>query len=303
MQTGNTGSLTTVSCQRPAAPVSRLLRPCPFWTRAGWVGTMRELMRLPFRLGRQQLTKHHPHRWTILLVLLLGADGVLAAEPALPTHVVTRIDRDLVLSGKADDPLWQQAAVIMLTDADTGNSPQLTTTVRLLYNQQYLYVAYVCAADTLRATLTKRDGPLYTEDVVETFLAPSGSFRSFYEIEVSPLNTILDSYQLSYSRPDGSYRKLYFNPAYTCADLLTKVFVEGVPNQAHGAKSWTVEMAIPFTSIVGRDNIVPNPGDRWRANFCRIDFAAPDKPAFSSWSPLGGHDFNRSYRFGWIEFK
>jgi hypothetical protein len=74
-------------------------------------------------------------------------------------------------------------------------------------------------------------------------------------------------------------------------------------NQAYGSKSWTMEMAIPFTSIVGRDNIVPNPGDRWRANFCRIDTATPDKPAFSSWSPLGWHDFNRSYRFGWIEFK
>ena len=139
--------------------------------------------------------------------------------------------------------------------------------------------------------------------MVETFLAPSGSFRSFYEIEVNPLNAIFDSYQLNYSQPDGSCRKLYFNPAYNCEGLLTKVFVGGVLNQAHGTKSWTVEMALPFTSIVGRDNIVPNPEDRWRANFCRIDFAAPDQPAFSSWSPLGGHNFNRSCRFGWIEFK
>ena len=249
-------------------------------------------------------------RWAILYALLLGAAGAPAAETpmagveaVLPTLAVTRVDRDLVLSGKADDPLWQQAAVITLADADTGASPLQATTVRLLYSQKYLYVAYVCAADTVRATLAKRDDPLYTEDVVETFLAPSGSFRSFYEIEVSPLNTILDSYQLSYSLADGSYRKLYFNPAYTCDGLLTKVSVDGVLNQAHGSKSWTVEMAIPFTSIVGRDNIVPNPGDRWRANFGRIDFSAPDKPAFSSWSPLGGHDFNRSYRFGWIEFK
>ena len=256
------------------------------------------------------MTKLSAHIWVILAALLLGATMVTAAnaqpsgtETALPTHAVTRIDRDLVLSGKADDPGWQQAAVITLADADTGKPPRLATTVRLLYNRKYLYVAYACAADTLRATLTKRDDPLYTEDVVETFLAPSGSFRGFYEIEVSPLGTILDSYQLSSSLPDGSYRKLYFNQAYTCTDLLTKVFVDGVLNQPHAAKSWSVEMAIPFTSIVGRDNIVPNPGDRWRANFCRIDYTAPGKPAFSSWSSLGGHDFNRSYRFGWVEFK
>jgi hypothetical protein len=238
------------------------------------------------------------------LYCLLGSLVTQAgAATALPTQVVTRIDRDLVLSGKMDDPLWQQAAAFPLADADTGASPHLATTVRLLYSQKYLYVAFVCAADTVSATLTKHDDPLYTGDVVETFLAPSGSFRSFYEIEVNPLNAILDSYQLSYSQPDGSCRKLYFNPAYTCDGLLTKVFVDGVLNQAHGSKSWTMEMAIPFASIVGRDNIVPNPGDRWRANFCRIDTATPDKPAFSSWSPLGWHDFNRSYRFGWIEFK
>lgn len=232
----------------------------------------------------------------------------LLATPAgavtdLPTQVVTRIERDLVLSGKLDDPLWQQATAFSLSDADTGGAPLQATTVRVLYSQKYLYVAFVCAADTIRATLTKRDDPLYTEDVVETFLAPSGSFRSFYELEVNPLNAILDSYQLSYSQPDGSYRKLYFNPAYTCEGLLTKVSVDGVLNQSHGSKSWTVEMAIPFASIVGRDNIVPNSGDRWRANFCRIDCSARDKPTFSSWSSLGGHDFNRSYRFGWIEFK
>ena len=237
--------------------------------------------------------------WAVLGLLL----GSAAAEPALPTQVVTRIRRDLVLTGQADDPLWQQAPVITLAEADTGQPPQLATTVRLLYNQKYLYVAYVCVADTVRATLTKRDDPLYTEEVVETFLAPSGSFRSFYEIEVSPRNTIFDSYQLSRSLADGSFRLLDFFPSYTCDGLLTKVSVAGALNQTHGAQNWTVELAIPFESLVGRDNIVPNPGDRWRANFGRITYPVPDQPVYSSWSPLGGHDFNRSYRFGWLEFK
>ena len=106
----------------------------------------------------------------------------------------------------------------------------------LLYNQKYLYVTYACEDDTVRATLTQHHDPLYTEDVVETFLAPSGSFRSFYEIEVSPLNTIYESYQLSSSLPDGSYRWLYFNPGYTCRGLVSKVFVDGVPNKPHGAQ-------------------------------------------------------------------
>jgi hypothetical protein len=66
-------------------------------------------------------------------------------------QVVRRIDRDLVLSGKMDDPLWQQAAAFPLADADTGVSPHLATAVRLLYSQKYPYFAFVCMADTISA--------------------------------------------------------------------------------------------------------------------------------------------------------
>lgn len=245
-------------------------------------------------------------RTLLSLALLLAALATVAAPPKeapLPTYTATKIDRDLVLTGKVDDPLWQQAEAVTLSDADTAGPTHFKTTVRVLYNQHYLYVAYACEDDYVWGTLTKRDDMLFTEECVETFLAPSGSFRSFFEIEVSPLNTILDSYQLSRSLPDGSYRKLFFLTGYTCEDLLTKVFVDGELNKKGGAKGWSVEYAIPFTSIVGRDNIVPNPGDRWRANFCRIDTPEPGKSTYASWSPLGFHDFNCSYRFGWMVFK
>ena len=114
-------------------------------------------------------------RWAILFALLLGTAGAPAAETqsagveaALPTLAVSRVDRDLVLSGKADDPVWQQAAVITLADADTGAAPHLATAVHLLDSQKQLNVAFVCAADTVSATLTKHDDPLCTGGAVQT---------------------------------------------------------------------------------------------------------------------------------------
>jgi hypothetical protein len=246
-------------------------------------------------------------RYILLLLLLIAALLPALAEPVpeppLPTYTVTRIARELKMSGKADDPLWAQAEAVTLTDADTGKPAQFNTTVRVLYSQRYLYVAIACEDDYAWGTLKNHDDNIFQEECVEVFLAPSGSFRSFFEIEVSPLNTVLDSYQLSRSLPDGSYRRLQFLTSYTCEGLVTKVFVDGELNKKGGAKGWTVEYAIPFTAIVGRDNIVPIPGDRWRANFARIDTPEPEKPTFASWSPLGYHDFNRSYRFGWMVFK
>ncbi len=237
-------------------------------------------------------------------LLLLFTLGLLATavEPPLPTYTVARVDRDLALTGKADDPLWARAEAVALTDADTGAPARFATTVRALYNARYLYVAFTCEDDYVWGTVTEHDGAIYAEECVETFLAPSGSFRAYYEINVSPRNTVFDSYQLSRSLPDGSFRKLQFLRDYTCEGLVTKVSITGELNTPGGAKGWSVEYAIPFTAIVGRDNIVPNPGDRWRANFARIDTPRPEKPAFASWSPLGYHDFHRSYRFGWMVF-
>jgi hypothetical protein len=235
-----------------------------------------------------------------LLLCLFGACLAWAAE--LPTCVCKHVDRDLVLTGKADDPLWATAETVRLSDADTGAKPAYDTTVRMLWSNKYLYIAFACEDPLVRTNITQHDGELFTQDVTEVFLAPTGCWRNYFEIEVNPLNVTLDSFMLNQSNPDGSYRRIQFLGSYDCWDLRSKVAIDGEMGKP-GAKGWSAEYAIPFMSLEGPDNIVPKPGDRWRANFCRIDVGAGPEMTFHSWSPLGFHDFHRAYRFGWMVFK
>ena len=52
----------------------------------------------------------------------------------LPVYRCTRIDREINLSRKIDDPVWKTAQVIKLVDNMTGGSPEQFTEVRLLYS-------------------------------------------------------------------------------------------------------------------------------------------------------------------------
>ena len=81
------------------------------------------------------------------------------------------------------------------------------------------------------ATMTERDAPLYEEEVVEVFLDPVGDLESYFEIEVNPLNTVLD---LVLRKNRSGYVKDF---AWQCEGLRTAV----VKREA----AWTTELAIP----------------------------------------------------------
>ena len=142
------------------------------------------------------------------------------------------------------------------------------------------------AADThIWATMTERDAPLYEEEVVEVFLDPVGDLESYFEIEMNPLNTVLD---LVLRKNRSGYVK---DTAWQCEGLRTAV------HQSEGA--WTAELAIPFRALT---SVKPTTGTRWRVNFFRIDRPPNRKRKLSAWSPTRGGTFHRPERFGVLEF-
>ena len=126
---------------------------------------------------------------------------------------------------------------------------------------------------------------LYQEEVVEVFVDPVGDLECYFEIEVNPLNAILEVVQ---RRTRSGYAKDF---AWRCDGLRTAV--------QRTATGWCAELAIPFHSLVATP---PNPGTRWRANFCRIDRPPGVGRELSAWSPPGRGSFHTPERFGWVEF-
>ena len=87
---------------------------------------------------------------------------------------------------------WQKVPAVSLAEVETGAAPKQGTTVRVARCGGDLRVLFKCVDADPWATITQRDGKLYEEEVVEVFLDPVGDLEVYFEIEVNPLNTVLD---------------------------------------------------------------------------------------------------------------
>jgi hypothetical protein len=173
----------------------------------------------------------------------------------------------------------------MFCDAVTADPPQQATELRVTWSRTELRVLFYCADDDAWATLTERDAPLYKEEVVEVFLDPVGDLESYFEIEVNPLNAVLD---VVLRRSRVGYLK---NFRWDCEGLRTCV--------SKTLKGWCAELSVPFASLAAN---APQPGARWRANFARIDRAANAERELTAWSPTFRPSFHTPERFGVLHY-
>ncbi len=173
---------------------------------------------------------------------------------------------------------------LQLRDARDGREPRLSTSVRVGLREGVLFVRFDARDAGVVATLTERDGPLWTEDVVEVFLSPEDPSRVYYEFEVNPLGALFDA---RVDSPDLSRATMKVEPAWTCPGFSARV--------RHGPATWSALLRIPLSPMT------PAPiSSLWRANFYRVDRGNPDE--YSAWSPIftDPPDFHVPERFGFL---
>ncbi len=213
-----------------------------------------------------------------------------------PEYTCFRAAQPIIVDGVLDDHSWQGANVVHLVLADTGEKPRQATEARLLWDDDYLYVSFVCQDTDIWATMTERDAHLWEEEVVEIFVDADRDNYCYEEIEVNPLNTVLDLLVLN---RDGQLRQLW---GWDSEGLITAVTVDGDPTRRGTAdRSWTVEMAIPMADFMTAPNLPPEPGDVWHFNLYRIDRGV-DGDEYTCWSPVGRPSYHTPERFGRLVF-
>ena len=213
-----------------------------------------------------------------------------------PTYVCRRAGGPIVVDGVLDEPSWQHAEPIHLLRTDTGAAPRYPTTVKMLWDDRFLYVAFECIDPDIWGTVTEHDGPMYEEEVVEVFVNANGDEISYIELEVNPLNVSLDLFALN---RNGKLRTLY---DWECEGWLHAVVVNGDLNRRDSIdRSWAVEMAIPLANVETAPHIPPVDGDAWRANLYRID-RTTDGDEYSAWSPTWAINYHIPSRFGQVVF-
>ncbi len=180
---------------------------------------------------------------------------------------------------------WAEIPPLEFRENITGTMPLQGTSVQCVWNDAALHLLFTCIDTDPWATITERDGHLWEEEVVEVFLDPVGDHESYFEIEVNPLNTVVD---LVLRKNRSGYRKDF---AWDCEGLRTSV------NRTQ--EGWTAEFLIPFAALIAE---LPRPGTKWRANFYRIDRPKDRDRELSAWSPTLLPTFHAPERFGVLEF-
>jgi len=223
----------------------------------------------------------------------------------VPEYRVQRAPSPITIDGRLNEPAWEAGASLWLRDNLTGEEPQQATSVKLLWDDDYLYAGFECEDTDAWSTYTEHDDPLYNEEVVELFIDPCGLLRVYFELQVSPRNVSFDSIVLNDGGKRGEGRGPNFQGVtmWTCHGMEHEVVVRGDPTRrGTNDQGWTVELAVPFSQLISAPNIPPKPGDAWRANIYRIDHAT-DYSEFTAWSPTGMHDFHITEAFGTLVFE
>lgn len=215
-----------------------------------------------------------------------NARRLLARSWPLPTLKATRIARDFAPDGAFDEAEWSHAAPVRLEygSRDSVARPQLSTPVRALWSDKFLYLGYECPYTELNVFEPKQTDErigLWDNDVVEAFIGSDlNDSLTYTEYEWAPNGEFLDL-KLAAKKPDF--------PWSSQAEWATKIDA--------AAKVWRVETRIPLTSLATQP---PQAGAKWRINLYRHDKAHKAGLAFS---PTLTGSFHTPDRFGWLVFQ
>ena len=235
-------------------------------------------------------------------------------------YICYRTNQHIIVDGKLDENDWNMAEWTEDFADIRGSSkilPRFSTKVKILWDQNYLYIAAKLEEPNIWATITTKDDTIFKDNCFELFIDPDGDTYNYCELEINALNTIWD---LKLLKP---YRDMK-NPSITCWDingLKKAISIYGTLNQSGDKDScWIVELALPWKTFkeLTNANIPPQDNDQWRINFLRVEWMTEisngnyvkkinpltQKPIvdFWSWSPQGIVNMHYPEMWGFVQF-
>ena len=237
-----------------------------------------------------------------------------AAWPDPLGYVCYRAEKPIKIDGKLDDPAWAAAPwseAFVDIEGDARPKPRLKTRMKMLWDDQNLYIAAEMEEPHLWATLTEHDAVIFQDNDFEVFLDPDGDNQNYCELEMNARNTTWDLLLTKPYRDGGRAIN-----AWEIAGLKTAVHLDGTLNNPrdkdHG---WTVEIAWPWKGLKELTSMPmpPRDGDQWRINFSRVEWdleiidgkyqKIKGRPEHNwVWSPQGVIDMHRPERWGYLQF-
>jgi hypothetical protein len=261
---------------------------------------------------RTQLLRHLS---IILPLVLLATLTAPTQTPGAPpkSYDCHRTPTPIQIDGKLDDAAWKTAP--WTTDfVDIQGSakplPRFRTRIKLLWDDDNLYIAAELQEPDVKAALTQHDSIIFHDNDFELFLKPLPDATGYFEFEINALNTSWDLYLNKPYLAGGKADNTWDIPG-----LRTAVAIQGTLNQSTDKdRGWTVEIAIPWSAYTSRLPVPkPRAGSEWRVNFSRVEWpkgityqtpAAHDEHNEDNWvwSPQGVVNMHVPEKWGYLRF-
>jgi hypothetical protein len=234
-------------------------------------------------------------------MMLLVLFFIVLAQPVLAgdTYTLYRAGTPVAIDGYPNEPAWVAAPAV-----DAFKFPWWTegkkeqTVAKLLWDDEHLYLLFICEDAHIWAEHTGRDDGVSQDDCVEVFTAPNPAQPfSYFNIEMNVLGTFLDQHH-----PDGP--KAPVTEQWDGQGMRIATSIAGSLNDDSDADLyWMLEAAIPLRNFAPvAKNTPPKPGDVWHLNLNRCGGKTNAQHSQRCPSRTDTPQFHAPVDFGKVEF-
>lgn len=233
------------------------------------------------------------------ICLLFATTPLAVVAEDRPSYTICRAGTPITIDGRLDEPAWFAApSVGAFRFAWWKEGRREATVAKLLWDDENLYVAYICQDAHISAERKGHDTDVWNDDCVEVFAAPDATRpNAYFNIEMNANGSVFDSYHPR--GPDSDY-----HPNWNAEGLRIATRIHGtLNNDSDRDEYWTLEVAIPFKAYSRiATHTPPKSGDVWRLNLNRC--GGKTNVQYSQWAPGTEKEpqFHTPRDFGFVTF-
>ncbi len=224
------------------------------------------------------------------------------------TYVCYKAASNLAIDGHLDSPSWMRAEWPPLFGhiEESGIIPEWATRAKMLWDDNFFYVAVEMECPDIWGTITSRDEHVYAYDPdFEVFIDPDNDGGNYMEFGMNALNCVYDFLlHRPYARGGSDTREIDWN----WEGLRSGVQISGTLNAPWiEDKGWTAVIAFDYDSMrsnAPKVNFPPKNGDVWRVNLSRLirDRANTWTGKDWTWSRMGIYSMHIPELYGYVQF-